>query len=82
METQTSLTPVTEGHIDTFLAPEILDRLPAVQARIHASKTSIYGWMKSGDFPQPIKLGPRAVAWRRSELDAWINSRPSSTSVD
>ncbi len=54
---------------------EVLDRLPAVQARVNASKTSIYGWIKSGDFPQPVKLGPRAVAWRRSEVDAWIGSR-------
>ncbi len=56
---------------------EVLDRLPTVQARVNASKTSIYGWMKSGDFPQPVKLGPRAVAWRRSEIDAWIGSRTS-----
>ncbi|MDA8153973.1 MAG: AlpA family transcriptional regulator [Acidithiobacillus sp.] len=58
-------------------AQEVLDRLPAVQARVNASKTSIYGWMKSGDFPQPVKLGPRAVAWRRSDVDAWIGSRTS-----
>lgn len=58
-------------------APEVLDRLPTVQARVNASKTSIYGWIKSGDFPQPVKLGPRAVAWRRSDIDAWISSRTS-----
>ncbi|MHB8211049.1 MAG: helix-turn-helix transcriptional regulator [Acidithiobacillus sp.] len=56
---------------------EVLDRLPAVQARVNASKTSIYGWMKAGDFPQPVKLGPRAVAWRRSDVDRWIGSRTS-----
>ncbi len=58
-------------------AQEVLDRLPALQARINASKTSIYGWMKAGDFPQPVKLGPRAVAWRRSDVDEWISSRTS-----
>jgi prophage regulatory protein len=62
---------------ETPAAPEVLDRFPAVQARVNASKTSIYGWMKSGDFPQPVKLGPRAVAWRRSDVDAWISSRTS-----
>ena len=62
---------------ETPAAPEVLDRLPAVQARVSASKTSIYAWVKSGDFPQPVKLGPRAVAWRRSDVDAWIGSRTS-----
>jgi prophage regulatory protein len=57
--------------------PEVLDRLPAVQARVNASKTSIYGWIKAGDFPPPVKLGKRAVAWRRSDVDAWIGSRMS-----
>ncbi len=67
--------------IDTSPVPEVLDRLPAVQARINASKTSIYAWVRSGDFPQPVKLGPRAVAWRRSDVDAWINSRTSAAST-
>ena len=58
-------------------APEVLDRLPAVQARVNASKTSIYSWVKSGNFPPPVKLGMRAVAWRRSDVDAWISSRTS-----
>jgi len=62
---------------NTPATPEILDRFPAVQARVNASKTSIYGWMKAGDFPQPVKLGPRAVAWRRSDVDRWIDSRAS-----
>ena len=56
---------------------EVLDRLPAVQARVSASKTSIYAWVKSGNFPPPVKLGVRAVAWRRSDVDAWISSRAS-----
>jgi prophage regulatory protein len=54
---------------------EILDRLPAVLERVNISKTSMYSWMKSGDFPQPVRLGPRSVAWRRSDVDAWIESR-------
>ncbi|XXQ68407.1 helix-turn-helix transcriptional regulator [Neisseriaceae bacterium B1] len=27
------------------------------------------------DFPQPIRLSSRAVAWLESELDTWINHR-------
>jgi prophage regulatory protein len=28
-----------------------------------------------GEFPKPIKIGTRAVAWRESEIDAWITAR-------
>lgn len=29
-----------------------------------------------GMFPQPVKVGERAIAFRRSELQSWIESRP------
>ena len=35
--------------------------------------------IKSGDFPAPIRLGgtgSRAVGWRRTEIQAWIDERP------
>lgn len=28
------------------------------------------------DFPKPMRLSANRVAWRQSELDAYINSRP------
>jgi hypothetical protein len=31
--------------------------------------------MASGDFPKPIALGARAVAWVDSEVSAWINKK-------
>jgi prophage regulatory protein len=27
-------------------------------------------------FPLPMELGPNRIGWRRSEIDAWIASRP------
>jgi prophage regulatory protein len=30
---------------------------------------------REGKFPQRIKLGPRACAWRRRDILAWIESR-------
>nr|WP_232757205.1 MULTISPECIES: AlpA family phage regulatory protein [unclassified Xanthomonas] len=30
--------------------------------------------MAVGDFPTPVRLG-RLVAWRRGEVDAWVDSR-------
>ena len=42
---------------------ERLLRLPDVEARTGLKKSAIYAGIKSGTFPVPVKLGPRAAAW-------------------
>jgi prophage regulatory protein len=48
-------------------------RLPAVKARIGLSRSMIYYLVSEGSFPSPISLGPRAVGWLESEVDAWLS---------
>lgn len=55
--------------------PELLLRLPAVQARVGLAKSSIYAAIKQGEFPAPVKLSRRAVCWPASVIDAWIVGR-------
>jgi prophage regulatory protein len=43
-------------------------RLPEVKAVTGLSKTSLYALMKEKNFPAPVRLGPRAVAWVKSEI--------------
>lgn len=31
--------------------------------------------MRREEFPKPIKIGRRAVAWRESEIREWIDGR-------
>lgn len=50
-------------------------RLPEVIKQTGLSRSSIYSFMAQGLFPKPIKLGMRAVAWRQSDVDAWVSSR-------
>lgn len=54
---------------------ETLLRRPVVQALTGLSRSTIYEWMKRGEFPQPVKLGSRLVAWRSSDVTAWLESR-------
>jgi prophage regulatory protein len=49
-----------------------------VEAIVGLSRSSIYAAMKAGTFPVPVKLGCRTVAWRESEIDEWVNSRPKA----
>ena len=39
------------------------------------SRSSIHNWTKTGQFPKPIKLGPRAIGWWSDEIEAWIKNR-------
>jgi prophage regulatory protein len=54
---------------------EQLLRLPEVIELVKKSRATIYLDMNRGDFPLPISLGRRAVAWRRSDLDVWLDTR-------
>ena len=55
---------------------EQLLRLPEVIDWVKKSRATIYMDMRRGDFPQSISIGRRAVAWRRTDLDMWLDTRP------
>ena len=42
-------------------------------------RSTIYRLIADQKFPRPVRLGPRAVAWRRSDLDLWSDARPTAT---
>lgn len=39
------------------------------------SRSSIYAMMAEGTFPKQHRIGRRAVAWLKSDIDAWIEQR-------
>lgn len=39
------------------------------------SRTSLYRSVGRNDFPAPVQLSARAVAWRHGEVIAWVESR-------
>ena len=39
------------------------------------SEITIRRWRQRGEFPEPIRLGPQAIGWRRIDIDAWLASR-------
>jgi prophage regulatory protein len=56
--------------------PRLLARLPTVLKATGLGRSTIYRLIADGSFPAPVRLGPRAVAWRWSDLDQWTLSRP------
>ena len=53
-----------------------LMRLPEVVRATGLSRSTLYRKVKEGQFPAPVSLGPRSVAWRESEVLAWIRNCP------
>ncbi len=47
-------------------------RCAVVKKRVGYTKTHIYRLIAKGEFPAPVKIGIRAVAWPSNEVDAWI----------
>jgi len=60
----------------TQAQPDELLRLPAVCKLTTLGKSSVYS---IPDFPKPVVLSRRAVAWKKSELMRWIDSRAYSS---
>lgn len=54
---------------------QIIQRFPAIKGQTGLSRSTIYAYIKSGDFPKPILLGARAVGWLQSEVDEWLERR-------
>ena len=50
-------------------------RRPDVLHRCGISNSTLHRLIHAGNFPAPIQLGPRAVAWVESEVDTWIQQR-------
>ncbi len=50
-----------------------------VSARCQLARTTVYRLMRSGEFPEPVRVGVRAVRWREAEIDEWLASRPRSS---
>jgi prophage regulatory protein len=45
------------------------------------SRTMLMNMAAVGEFPQPIKLGPKRLAFLRSEVEAWIDQKIAARSA-
>lgn len=60
--------------------PRII-RKRELHQRVGYSDVHIWRLEKAGQFPKRIQLGPRAVGWLESEVDAWIQARADEREV-
>lgn len=53
----------------------VLIKRKEVLSRCAISHSTLYRMINSGEFPKPINLGKRAVAWPETEVEDWIQER-------
>jgi prophage regulatory protein len=53
-------------------------RRTEVERLVGLKRSAIYEMVGAVEFPRPVKLSARAVAWRESEVAAWISSREAA----
>ena len=58
---------------------DIMLRREEVEKMCGLTRSTIYRLMREDKFPLPKRLGPRAVRWSSSEIDAWLAARPRAT---
>lgn len=64
------------------LTPSLpLLRLPEVREATALPTSSIYDAIAAGEFPPPVKISKRAVAWPKAHVEAWLRSRVESVAA-
>jgi predicted DNA-binding transcriptional regulator AlpA len=57
---------------------DALVRFPHLNLRfgIPYDRSTIYKKRLDGSFPEPLRLSPGTIAWRVSDIEEWLASRP------
>ena len=63
-------------------APLTLIKRKEVERMTTLSCAHIYVLVGKGDFPAPVKLGERSVAWVQAEVEQWIAQKASNRQVE
>jgi len=61
--------------IPADLVTPLFLRMPSVMRMTGLGRSTIYRLIAEHKFPYPVRLGARAVAWRRTDLDSWSEER-------
>lgn len=47
--------------------------MPEVSQKVRRSRSMLYADIAAGRFPAPVRTGKRSVAWRASDVEAWLD---------
>ena len=47
----------------------------AVATRYESSRATIWRWVKTGQFPKPVRLGGGTTRWKLTDLEQWESAQ-------
>lgn len=47
-------------------------RRTEIEQVLRIGRSTIYGLMSQGKFPKPVRISPRSVAWRVSDIEDYL----------
>lgn len=71
-------TPIVDTDACAAIGIDPVLRSEAVTDVTGLARPSVYRRMQEGTFPLPVRLGEKAVAWRASDIIAWLNDLPTA----
>lgn len=55
--------------------------LEKVAVKLTVSRRTLQRMIERGEFIQPVRIAPRRIAFRRDQVDAWIESQAQTAKV-
>ena len=71
-------TPTQAAPVSTDPVAVAFLRLRPVMRTTGLSRSTIYRLMAARQFPRPVRIARRAVAWRPHDIDRWSEARPDA----
>jgi len=68
--------PQPTSALDVDASAAIFLRIGVVVRLTGLGRSTIYRLMAEEQFPPPVRLAKRVVAWRRTDLERWSDARP------
>lgn len=65
-----------------YLPPQGMSRAKDILPFLPFGRTTLHEWSNNGLFPPSIKLSPTMVAWRNSDVLAWLENQQPNTLND
>jgi predicted DNA-binding transcriptional regulator AlpA len=66
---------MTKDDYPTVVRNSELLRLKDVCVLLKISSTTLWRWRAKGILPKPYQIGPRLLFWKKSVIEAFINSQ-------
>ncbi|AVY96190.1 transcriptional regulator [Lelliottia sp. WB101] len=60
------------GKVIALHQPQRLIRIEMMLQLLNCSRTTLYRWVKGGDFPEPLKRGGRTLGWPAKLYEEWL----------